>query len=104
MRAARRVARLSMDHASAFVVPDICNTFRELSVSAAVNTEQAWYLLHGMANVTTTEAVYGVIEARWRYNEKTMRRVRQTHRTVLPSHAGFHDVFVPVGPQGRAWG
>jgi AraC-like DNA-binding protein len=93
-----------MEHAASFVVSDICNVFRELGVAAAVHTEEAWYLLHSTADVTKTEAVYGVIEARWRNNERSFRRVRRTHRTVVSSYAGFHDVFVPVGSKGDTWG
>jgi AraC-like DNA-binding protein len=83
------------------VAPLFAEAFRELSVSVSTWTEGLWIGFHLLPNVIGFEAEYGTEPLRNLYNERSLAQVKKTGRIVIGTHAGHHDLFVPVHVGGR---
>jgi AraC-like DNA-binding protein len=89
------------------LAPLAANAFEELriSVSVALWTDQGpyptWHPFHTVPNVAAFEYEHGVEARRWRYNHRTFAQARSERRAVRGTHAGFHDLFVPLVGQGE---
>jgi len=89
------------------LAPLVANAFEEfrISVSVALWTDQGvyptWHPFHVVPNVSSFEYEHGVEARRWRYNHRVFAQVRRERRSVLAEHAGFHDLFVPLGDSGE---
>src|SRR6187399_2698840 len=70
--------------------------FRELSVSVSTLSQGDWVAFHAFPGVIEVEVAHGAQPLRGLHNDRCLTRVRRTQRTVLGTHAGFHDLFVPV--------
>src|SRR5690349_12839167 len=70
--------------------------FRELSVSVSTLSQGDWVAFHSFPGVIEVEVAHRAQPLRGLYNERCLARVRRTQRTLLGTHAGFHDLFVPV--------
>jgi AraC-like DNA-binding protein len=85
------------------LAPLVANAFEELriSVSVALWTDQGlyptWHPFHVVPNIASFEYEHGVEARRWRYNHRTFSQVRREHRPSRGEHAGFYDLFVPLG-------
>jgi AraC-like DNA-binding protein len=85
------------------LTPLVANAFEELrvSVSVALWTDQGpyptWHPFHVVPNIASFEYEHGVEARRWRYNHRTFAQVRRERRLIRGEHAGFYDVFVPLG-------
>ena len=85
------------------LAPLVANAFEELriSVSVALWTDlgpyPTWHPFHVVPNIASFEYEHGVEARRWRYNHRTFSQVRRERRAIRGEHAGFHDLFVPLG-------
>jgi AraC-like DNA-binding protein len=85
----------------------IAGAFRELDISASLLDGSEWTALDVVsteADVIAFELVNGIEGRRTHYNRKLVQRVRREHRVTVGEHAGFHDLFVPIGKVGGKWG
>jgi AraC-like DNA-binding protein len=90
--------------------PVVAEAFEELriGVSVALWTDDGpyaqWYAIRTVPDVTSFEYEHGVESRRWSYNARSFERVRRERRIVRGEHAGFCDLFVPLGdgPDVRA--
>src|SRR5882672_6069623 len=87
-----------LPHAQTFLATSLTYCFEELRVSASLVAEPEWYPLHVVpSNVTEIEQALGVEARRMRHNRLSLERARREKRAVLSEHAGFFDLFVPIG-------
>jgi AraC-like DNA-binding protein len=92
------------------LTPVVAEAFGELriGVSVALWTDDGpyaqWYAIRSVPDVTSFEYEHGVESKRWSYNARSFERVRSERRIVRGEHAGFCDLFVPLGdePEVRA--
>jgi AraC-like DNA-binding protein len=110
MPSSRRTVRLlhplvpvQVPHAAGFLATTLTNCFEELGISAALYSDPEWYPLHNVPNVADMEVEHGVEDRRVAYNDRCLQRVQRNKRLVLGEHAGFFDLFVPVGDGRRVW-
>jgi AraC-like DNA-binding protein len=82
----------------------LANVFEELRITAALYADPEWYPIHNVPDVTAFELEHGVELRRARYNGRCSDRLRRDRESVLGEHAGFSDLFVPVGDRKRVWG
>jgi AraC-like DNA-binding protein len=88
--------------AAALLAPITAWMFQELGIGVSVFTRCGdrpveWYPIHVELSVTVFEIERGVSSRRYAYNARCFERVLRTGTTVLGAHAGFRDLFVPVG-------
>ena len=81
--------------------PVLANVFQELRLSATLTDGQTWLPVFSSPNVVSIEFAHRVESRRDPHNARSIARTRRTHRAVLAQHAGFHDLFTPVGPDAR---
>jgi AraC-like DNA-binding protein len=76
--------------------------FGLLDVAVTIWDEGAWHDVHERATadeIIAFEAEHGVEFERAAYNKRSLERARNTGRTVVATHMGLTDLFVPVpGP------
>jgi len=91
----------------------LAGVFVELGLSASVLTDRVWHPIHIpvvfrhseiVADVVIFERVHGMEAKRATYNDRSVRQVRRARKTLLTQHAGFHDLFVPIGGAGASLG
>jgi AraC-like DNA-binding protein len=88
----------SLPERPALLAPLLANAFDELHISVALWIEgDWWYPIHVVPNVSSFEFEHGVEARRWAYNRRSFAKVRTTRKMVVGSHAGFCDLFIPVG-------
>ncbi|HEV8246698.1 MAG TPA: AraC family transcriptional regulator [Polyangiaceae bacterium] len=101
-RTARRGARSpnldALAVARATLGPRLANVFQELGVSATLTDGTTWDPIHSCSNVLLFELSHGVERRRDVHNVESLARTRRTGRSLLASHAGFYDLFVPIEP------
>jgi AraC-like DNA-binding protein len=78
----------------------LANVFEEVRMSAALTDGRAWRPLYYLPDVLTFEVAHGVEARREVHNARSIASARRSGRAVVTAHAGFHDLFVPVGPRG----
>jgi AraC-like DNA-binding protein len=97
------------------LIPHVCKMFedlqvagalyflekRERSLAAKVWRGGAWIDIHALPNLLDFEVEHGLISKRHVYNGRCIRQVLRTKKTVLGEHAGFADLFVPIGTDQR---
>jgi AraC-like DNA-binding protein len=97
------------------LIPHVCKIFDDLEVGASLHIlgenegvirpklwrQGAWTDIHSISSLLNFEVEHGLISKRHVYNGRCMRQVQRTQRTVLGRHAGFADLFVPVGAVGK---
>jgi AraC-like DNA-binding protein len=80
--------------------------FVDLGLSASLLDGDDWHPLYIpivfqhseiVADVVIFERVHGVAARRAAYNARAVRRMRGEGGSLLATHAGFYDLFVPVG-------
>jgi AraC-like DNA-binding protein len=88
------------------LAPVAAGIFPELNVSASLYepNAQEWYPIHLVPNVARFEYQLGVADARYRHNAHAFARVLETREAYVGTHAGFSDLFVPVGDANEVWG
>src|SRR5689334_888685 len=93
-------------HAHAALMAVLAGAFRELDVTVSLQVGRDWFPIHVVEGRTAQsfEAEHGVQELRYHYNARMLSRLQRNQRTELGEHAGFFDLFVPVGDGGRTWG
>src|SRR4051812_40826570 len=94
---------------SGVLAPIIANAFQDLRISVALYTKEEgvpeeWYPIHVAPNVTSFEFASGTVSRRYPYNYRMFEQVRRKRVPMLGLHAGFHDLFVPVGDDSELWG
>jgi AraC-like DNA-binding protein len=77
--------------------PVLANVFQELRLSATLTDGRTWLPVYGSPNVVSIEFAHRVEGRRDPHNARSLARARRTGRPVLAQHAGFHDLFAPVG-------
>lgn len=97
------------------VAPLVAYVFRVLRVSATVTDGRAWWAIHSEPSVLPFELEHGVETERFAYNQRNLDAAKEQRKTIRGSHAGFHDLFIPiflggqvaaflvVGPFGVSW-
>jgi AraC-like DNA-binding protein len=74
----------------------------ELGIAATLTDGRDWWpLFRGPGNVVSFELAHGLEKKREAYNARMLARACRAGRPVLGEHAGFHDLFVPIGAGGR---
>jgi AraC-like DNA-binding protein len=74
--------------------------FRDLSVSVSTFSHGDWVAFHAVPGVIEVEVEHGAQPLRGLYNDRCLKQVMRNKRTLLGTHAGFHDFFVPVVVDG----
>ena len=72
-------------------------------MSASLFAEPEWYSLHLVPNVTVVEQEHGTEAGRHEHNLRSFERARREKEPVIAEHAGFSDLFVPIGDGRRVW-
>jgi AraC-like DNA-binding protein len=101
---AGRVAR-KPDGLHTLFAPSIANLFQTLDVGLTLWRETRWREIYERPyeyDMTGFELEHAVESERVRYNLKCLAEARATGRTVVATHSGFTDLFVPVVTRGRA--
>jgi hypothetical protein len=80
--------------------PVLANVFQELRMGAAITDGQTWHVVYGLPNVVLFELAHGIEKRREVHNARSIARARKDGRALSTSHAGFHDLYVPVMPGG----
>jgi AraC-like DNA-binding protein len=93
-----------LPHAHTVLATVIANAFEELRVAVALYVPGEWYPIHVVTGVDAFELEFGVAERRQPYNYSCFDRVKRDGAAVLSAHAGFNDLFVPVGDRDNTWG
>jgi AraC-like DNA-binding protein len=89
----------SLASCHAFLSQEIASTFQTLGIGATLRDETGWYAIHAPPNIIVSfEHAHGLAAERYTYNDASVETVRQRRKVLLTQHAGFHDFFVPVGP------
>src|SRR5260221_12705945 len=89
------------------LIPSACEVLQDLGVSASICFEghgyAYWHPFSEHPSVVAFEMEHGRVNDRFEYNDRCMRRARREKSTVVGSHAGFYDLFVPIIVAGEAW-
>jgi AraC-like DNA-binding protein len=72
-------------------------------VSPTEGAEGVWFPICSKIGVMALEYHARKMPLRWARDGRILRRVRRQGRTVLDEHAGFFDLFVPVGREVDAY-
>jgi AraC-like DNA-binding protein len=100
----RPMVPLGLPPRHSVLAPVVADVFGELGLSAALQHGSLWYPIHvADPNVASFELPHGREKRRDAYNTRMFRRAHQHKAVVVGEHAGFYDLFVPVGG-GRPWG
>jgi AraC-like DNA-binding protein len=87
------------------LIPAACKVLADLRVSASLCMDGPWgvywAVFQSCRDVLTLELEHGAWNERHEYNERCLKRARGQQISVIGSHAGFCDVFVPVCVAGR---
>jgi AraC-like DNA-binding protein len=94
-------ARPSLPGAHPLWAAGLANCFQFLRVSASITDGAGWRPIHMNGNITELEVEHGVEGQRADYNARMLGEVRRKRRSVLGSHAGFSDWFVPIFVKGK---
>jgi AraC-like DNA-binding protein len=80
----------------------VAHAFDTSRVGAALRErEQQWYAIHIPPDpIQEFELTHGKETERDAYNERCLERAFRSNETVLGRHAGFSDLFVPIGADG----
>src|SRR4051794_24655545 len=94
----------------ALLGPILTHAFDALRISASVWTPKGatlwsghggvpdqWYAIHTVRNIAAFEFEHGRELRRYRYNDRCFTRVLKSRKALRAAHAGFHDLFVPIG-------
>jgi len=94
----------------ALLGPILAHAFDEIRISASVWTPKGatlwrghgglpdqWYAIHTVRSLAAFEFEHGRESRRYRYNDRCFARVLKTRKPLRGTHAGFHDLFVPIG-------
>src|SRR4029078_11728184 len=88
------------------------NLFTDLRLSSSILDGGFWHPTHipvasqrseEVVDMVVFELVHGVERRRYAYNLRAAKRAQRAGRSVVGQHAGFYDLFVPVGIRG-SWG
>jgi AraC-like DNA-binding protein len=79
----------------------LANCFQFLRVSASITDGAGWRPIHMNGNMTELEVEHGIEGQRADYNARLLAEVRRRRRSVLGSHAGLSDWFVPIFVKGK---
>jgi AraC-like DNA-binding protein len=75
----------------------VAHAFADLGITVSIWVKKDhWYAFHSVPNVTAFEYEHGVASRRWTYNDHSIRKACREGTTVLGSHSGFRDLFVPI--------
>jgi AraC-like DNA-binding protein len=74
----------------------LASCFQFLRVSASITDGVGWRPIHMNGNMTELEVEHGIEDQRADYNARMLAEVRRKRRSVLGSHAGLSDWFVPI--------
>jgi len=66
-------------------------------MGATLTDGRAWVPVFSYPSVVSAEFAYRVEGRRDPHNARAIARVRRERRAVIAQHAGFHDLYVPVG-------
>jgi AraC-like DNA-binding protein len=83
------------------------NVFEWLDIALTLWEPGGWHEIHERPyalDVLGFEIEHGVEAERLTYNRRSLLAARQTQRTVVATHAGFTDLFVPLRAGGRVKG
>jgi AraC-like DNA-binding protein len=101
----RPVVPLGLPSRHSVLAPVVADVFRELDLSAALQRGRLWYPIHVVpTNIASFEIALGCEKRRDAYNTRSFRQAWRRRTGVLGRHAGFCDLFVPVGDGGEPWG
>ena len=75
----------------------LANVFQELRMGATLTDGRTWSPVFGMQNVVSVELANRVEGRRDPHNARSIATARREHRTVIAQHAGFHDLYSPIG-------
>jgi AraC-like DNA-binding protein len=89
-------ARPSLPGAHPLWAAGLGSCFQFLRVSAAITDGVGWRPIHMNDSISELEVEHGVEGQRAEYNARTLAEVRRKKRSVLGSHAGLSDWFVPI--------
>src|SRR5262245_48454248 len=79
-----------------FIVPSVCKIFEDLGIGASLLWEGEWRPILGRAQILNYELEHGRISDRYKYNERCISRAERERSSVLGTHGGFSDWFVPI--------
>jgi AraC-like DNA-binding protein len=95
-------ARGVLARSHAFRVQSLIKTFGNLRVGATLKDDSGWYAIYTPPRILITfEYVHGLAPERYAYNADSVGKVERSGKVLLGDHAGFSDLFVPVGPKGN---
>ena len=66
-------------------------------MGATLTDGRTWSPVFGMQNVVSVELANRVEGRRDPHNARSIATARREHRTVIAQHAGFHDLYAPIG-------
>jgi AraC-like DNA-binding protein len=97
----RKQAAPALPSWHALLTPVVANAFDDLGVSVALwLTGDYWHAIHTVGDIIRFEPEFGVERRRWDYNRRSFARVHKQKKLLRATHAGFHDVFVPLTDEG----
>jgi AraC-like DNA-binding protein len=95
------MSRRRHDLARAKLGPLLANVFQELRMGATLTDGRTWSPVLSWPNVVSAELAYRVEGRRDPHNARSIARARREGRLVIAEHAGFHDLYAPVGPDAQ---
>jgi AraC-like DNA-binding protein len=84
------------EHGHSLLASIVGSAFESLRVSASLWDGAYWWPIHSEPNLLSFEQDYGVETRRWSYNERHFRQILRDRQTILGTHSGYSDLFVPV--------
>lgn len=77
--------------------PIVGNAFEEIGISVTLRSHEQWFPIHTRDNVIQFELEHSAEKRRVAYNGRCLRRTTSRNEVLIGRHAGFSDLFVPVG-------
>jgi AraC-like DNA-binding protein len=87
-----------------FLIQEISKLFGELEIGASIHRNSLWLEVHATPSVLDFELEHGILNERYVYNERLIRRARREGKALIGMHAGFADLFVPIQAPGGSPG
>src|SRR5882672_3325154 len=86
----------SLPGAHALWAVGMAHFFQFLRVSASITDGIGWRPIYMEPHIGELELEHGVEKQREDYNNRLMADTKRKRRSILGSHAGYSDWFVPV--------
>lgn len=102
LKSGQAAAQASVRHG--ILGPVAGRVFEQLGVGASLWYMGSWLDLHERTEALVFEIEHGDEIERWSYNDRCLFEARQTRSSVVGSHGGSHDLFVPIRIDGVAEG